>query len=43
MMSAPARRMPVSASTVFDQCEQLANAIRPLWAYLLALAGEALG
>lgn len=35
--------MPVSASTVFDQCEQLANAIRPLWAYLLALAGEALG
>jgi len=33
--------MPVSASTVFDQCEQLANAIRPLFACLLALAGEA--
>lgn len=34
--------MPVSASTVFDQCEQLANAIRPLFACLMALAGEAL-
>jgi transposase len=34
--------MPVSASTVFDQCEQLANAIRPLFACLLALAGEAI-
>jgi len=33
--------MPVSASTVFDQCEQLANAIRPLFACLLALAGTA--
>lgn len=33
--------MPVSASTVFDQCEQLANAIRPLFTCLLALAGEA--
>jgi transposase len=33
--------MPVGASTVFDQCEQLANAIRPLFACLLALAGKA--
>jgi transposase len=33
--------MPVSASTVFDQCEQLANAIRPLFVCLLALAGNA--
>lgn len=33
--------MPVSASTVFDQCEQLANAIRPLFAYLLVLARSA--
>lgn len=34
--------MPVSASTVFDQCEQLANAIRPLFTCLLALAGNAI-
>lgn len=34
--------MPVGASTVFDQCEQLANAIRPLFACLLVLAGEAI-
>jgi hypothetical protein len=34
--------MPVSASTVFNQCEELANAIRPLFVYLLALAGDAL-
>ena len=33
--------MPVSASTVFDQCEALANAIRPLFAYLLVLASQA--
>jgi transposase len=33
--------LPISASTVFDQCEQLANAIRPLFACLLALAGTA--
>ena len=33
--------MPVSASTVFDQCEQLANAIRPLFNCLQAQAGEA--
>jgi hypothetical protein len=33
--------MPVSASTVFDQCEHLANAIQPLFICLLALAGEA--
>lgn len=33
--------MPVSASTVFDQCEQLANAIQPLFAYLLVLARSA--
>ena len=33
--------MPVSASTVFDQCEQLANAIQPLFAYLLVLARTA--
>lgn len=34
--------MPVSASTVFDQCEQLANTLRPLFVYLLGLAGNAL-
>jgi len=34
--------MPVSASTVFDQCEQLADTIRPLFVYLLGLAGNAL-
>ena len=33
--------MPVSASTVFDQCEQLANTLRPLFIYLLGLAGRA--
>lgn len=33
--------MPVSASTVFDQCEQLANALQPLFSCLLARAGEA--
>ena len=33
--------MPVSASTVFDQCEQLANTLRPLFIYLLGLAGHA--
>lgn len=33
--------MPVSASTIFDQCEQLANALQPLWATLLVLAGKA--
>lgn len=32
--------LPVSASTVFDQCEALANAIRPLFVYLLAVAGK---
>ena len=32
---------PVSASSVFDQCEQLANAIQPLFACLIALAGNA--
>jgi len=31
---------PVSASTVFDQCEALANAVQPLFAYLLVLAGK---
>ncbi len=33
--------MPVSASTVFDQCEHVANAIRPVFTCLLALAGHA--
>jgi transposase len=33
--------MPVNASTVFDQCEQLANALQPLFACLIALAGKA--
>ncbi len=32
--------LPVSASTVFDQCEELANAIRPLFIYLMAVAGK---
>ena len=32
--------LPVSASTIFNQCEQLANAIRPLFVYLLAVAGK---
>jgi transposase len=33
--------MPVGASTVFDQCEQLANALQPLFTCLLLLAGKA--
>ncbi len=33
--------MPVSASTVFDQCEALADAIRPLFAQLLVQAAAA--
>ena len=32
--------LPVSASTIFNQCEALANAIRPLFVYLLAVAGK---
>lgn len=34
--------MSVSASTVFDQCEHLANALRPLWVCLLSVAGQAI-
>jgi hypothetical protein len=34
--------MPVSASTIFDQCEQLANALHPVVACLVARAGEAI-
>ena len=33
--------LPVSASTVFDQCEHLANAIHPLFRCLLLLAAQA--
>ena len=33
--------MPVSASTVFDQCESLADAIQPLFIYLRTIAGQA--
>lgn len=33
--------MPVSASTIFDQCEKLANALRPLYVCLMLLAREA--
>lgn len=33
--------LPVSASTVFDQCEHLANALQPLFACLCVLAAKA--
>lgn len=33
--------MPVSASTVYDQCELLANAVQPVWQYLLRLSANA--
>ena len=33
---------PISASTVFDQCEHLANVLQPLFVCLIALAGQAL-
>jgi hypothetical protein len=33
--------MPVSASTVFDQCEHLANHIQPIVQYLLTLSSNA--
>ena len=33
--------MPVSASTVFDQCEELADAIQPLFIYVMTIAGNA--
>ena len=33
--------MPVSASTIFDQCEKLADALQPLFLYLILLARDA--
>jgi len=33
--------LPISASTVFDQCEHLANVLKPLFQCLLVLAGQA--
>ena len=34
--------MSVGASTVFDQCEQLANALQALFVYLMTLSGNAI-